>query len=448
MPPPSPKNAAAIGGPTLLVAAHVLLLWLHDLASHPWWTLGALLLAFAGLGWAVFGAGRLRFDAPLILGVALVLRTLLLPLPATLSDDVLRYLWDGKVAVAGFNPYALAPDAVELSELRDESWRVMPHREVEAVYPPLALAFFSIAAALPKSLLVWKLLLVVSELFGCALLLRLAASLDIEPRRVALYAWNPLVTLEVAGMGHVDGLGVALVIATVWALVAGRRWAAVTAAASVLAKLVPLLALPVWARHAPRAAPFVALALALAALGLLPAFAATGGVPPGWVRFGVSWEFNGPLYEPLWRAIDGLGLDSGFKSVLDLAKASTGAHDFWNRFYPLVYPQLMAKAVLGALLAALLWRIWRDRRAPIATATGRSFAALVLCSATVYPWYLLWVLPWAALALQRAWLALSALVLLSYLPQVTALRLMPGVFAAIWVPFAVLLWSDRSWSID
>ena len=148
LPPENPGSGsvrpapAALVGPVVLVAAHGGLLWVHDLAAHPGWALGCLALAFAALAWTVFGPQRVRFSSGWVLGLALVLRLLLLPLPATLSDDVLRYLWDGEVIAAGFNPYALAPDAAALAELRDADWDVMPHRDVEAVYPPLALAFF------------------------------------------------------------------------------------------------------------------------------------------------------------------------------------------------------------------------------------------------------------------------------------------------------------------
>ena len=435
-------------GPAVLVGAHVGLLAVGDLAAHPAQSLGLIAVAFAALAWTALGSGRLRFDGVTVMGVALVLRVLLLPLPATLSDDVLRYLWDGEVVAAGFNPYALAPDDEALSALRDADWEDMSHRDVEAVYPPLALGFFSIAAASPQPFLTWKVLLVVCELLGCLILLRLAAARGVSLRRVTLYAWNPLVTLEVAGMGHVDALGVTLVLATVWALTERKAWAAWAAAGSILAKLIPVLVLPLWARHAPKPLRFALLCSAGLITGLLPLILATGGVPPGWVRFGVSWEFNGPLYEPLWRLLEGARLDAGIKSLFDGLKELTGAHDFWNHFYPWVYPQLLAKGLLGILLLGLLWRIWRDSTARVEEATGKTFAALVLCSATVYPWYLLWMLPWAALARQRAWLALSALILLSYLPQVTALPLVPWVFAAIWLPFFALLWRHHSWSID
>lgn len=426
---------------------HVLLLAVGDLSRHPWWTLGLLGGGFVALWWSIVPARATSYSASAVLGLAIVLRLLLLPLAPTLSDDVLRYMWDGKVVNAGENPYRLAPEAAQLEPLRDADWQRMPHRDVEAVYPPVPLALFSIAAATPAPLWAWKSLLVACELLGCALLLRLAARLGIPPGRVALYAWNPLVTLEVAGMAHVDALGVTLVIATVWALMRGRLWAPAAAAGAVLVKMVPIIALPIWARHARRSTVFGLVSAGLVALILAPLVLAVGGPPPGWVRFGVSWEFNGPLYEPLWRGIAALELDSTIKLGLDQLKTWTGAHELGNRFYPWVYPQLMAKALLGLLLLGLLWRVWRDRELHVTMATGRTFAAIILCSATVYPWYLLWMLPWAALAGQRAWLALSGLILLSYLPQFAGVELIPWLFVIIWLPFAVLLWRYRSWSI-
>jgi hypothetical protein len=432
----------------VLVASQAALLLVHDLSRRPVWTLALLAVGFGALAWSVLARPGGKLTPGGVVTVAVLLRIVLLPLPPTLSDDVLRYVWDGRVAGHGANPYALAPESDELEGLRDAEWRHVPHRDVETVYPPLALALFSIAAAAPRPVLAWKVLLVAIELAGCLLLLRLARRLGVPARRVALYAWNPLVTLEVAGMGHVDALGVTAVIATVWALEGRRAWAGLTAAAGVAAKLVPIFAVPLWARRAARPGRFAALTLGLVAAVLTPVLLSTGGVPPGWLRFGVSWEFNGPLFEPLWRLLDATRADDAIKSGLDRLKLWSGEHDFWNRFYPWVYPQWLAKLALGGLFAGWLVRIWRDRRAGAVEVTGRTFAALVVCSATVYPWYLLWMLPWAALTEQRAWLALSALILLSYLPQFGGPPLMPFVFLAIWIPFALLWWRHPKWSTD
>lgn len=161
--------------------------------------------------------GPVSIGGPILL-VALLIRLSLLALPPTLSDDALRYLWDGRVAAAGFNPYREAPDSPRLAPLRDELWHRLPHRAVPTVYPPLALSAFSIAARFPVPLPIWKVLACAADLGACALLLALARRFGLPEARAAWYAWNPLVVLEVAGMGHVDALGAAACIAAVWAL--------------------------------------------------------------------------------------------------------------------------------------------------------------------------------------------------------------------------------------
>ncbi len=384
----------------------------------------------------------------MILGAA-VLRIVLLPLPPTLSDDVLRYVWDGRVAAAGFNPYELPPEADELEPLRDELWQRLPHRGVATVYPPLALSLFAVSAKLPNSTLVLKILLSTADLLTCWLLLRLADHRRVARHRVLLYAWNPLVALEVAGMGHVDALGVLAVVLTVQLLLARdprSSSAAVAAAAAVLAKVVPLVAWPAWARKSARPVVFLGVGVGILVVAWVPVLVATGGLPSGYIRYGLSWEFNGPLYEPLWRLLEGLDARSVLESLLDGAKAITGAHEFWNHLYPLNYPQLVAKLMLMAASLPLFIRAWR--RDDPCRATGDVFALLVLFSATVYPWYLLWVLPWAALQRRRSWILLTALLPLSYVPQFLDVDLFPAVFCAIWVPFFVLLALEYRWFAD
>ena len=425
-----------------LLAVSLGLLSIFDLARHLPVTLALLGAAFLALALAAR-----RFEAALpgtaILWGALLLRLPLLALPPTLSDDAWRYLWDGKVAAAGHNPYALAPAAEELAPLRDEAWRRLPHKEVPTVYPPLAVAAFSIASRFPFPLLAWKAIATGADLAACALLLVLARRLGVPAGRTVWYAWNPLVALEISGMGHVDALGAAAVVGTVLWLVEKRRAGAAAswAAAGVLAKLVPLAAFPLWSRRSGRPAWFLAASLGLLAAAGLPVLAATGGVPPGLLTYGVSWEWNGPLFEPLWRGLDRMGAAPALSTLLDRLKDWTGEYELWNPLYPYLYPQLLAKALLGiGMLAAVALSLKEED--PV-EGTRRLFGRLLLFSATVYPWYLLWVLPLAALTRRTPWLALSGLILLSYIPQFLGVPLFPWVYLAIWGPFAALLVAER-----
>ena len=376
------------------------------------------------------------------------MRLPLLALPPDLSDDVLRYVWDGRVVAAGENPYRLAPEAAELAPLRDDLWQHLPHREVPTVYPPLALGVFSIAATTPFPMLACKVVATLADLALCALLLALARRRGVPDARAAWYAWSPLVALETSGMAHVDVLAVApLVAAVLWltprsprAAVGARGVLASAAAlsAGILAKLAPLAALPLAARSGGRPWRYATFVLLLIALGLAPVVLSVGGVPPGLLIYGISWEFNGPLYEPLWRFLDTTGVPGLFVRVLDGIEAATGRYHLLDPLYPYLYARFLAKLILAAGMAA----------AVAVTASGRIrdpvrgslllFGTLLVCSATVYPWYLLWVLPWAAVERSRPWLLAAALAPLAYLPQFHELDLFPLIWAAVWLPPAVL----------
>ncbi len=392
-----------------------------------------------------------------MLFVAVVARLFFLSLPPTLSDDIYRYLWDGRVTVAGINPYAHSPDSDRLASLREgpweRVWQQTAHRDVETVYPPVALGVFSIAALLPAPLLSYKLILVALDLLGCVLLIRLAERIGVSSsgtagrtagRLAALaYVWNPLVLLEVAGMGHIDGAGLAPVALAVSWLVpstegprGSRGWlaSAVAAAVAVLVKLVPLVALGFWALRSGRAWRYLGVVALLLVVCVGPLLVALGGAPPGLVTYGMHWEFNGPLYEPLWRLIDGLDVEALTKRGFDRLKEATGAHEFWNGFYSYIYPQFLAKVALaGGLGLWLLGVLLRTERDPV-RGTARIFAATLMAIATVYPWYLLWLLPWSALERSRAVLLLSATLLLAYLPLLSGVDYFPWVWLVVWGP--------------
>lgn len=418
-----------------------------------------LLLAFGALWWGLrrLGAAGSGQDVPVagVLAVAVVLRLLALPLTPGLSDDVYRYVWDGRVAASGANPYLLTPDDESLAGLRDDLWRKTAHRDVATVYPPLALGMFAGAAALPWPLPAYKLGLAGLDLAGCALLLLLARRRG-NARAALAYVWNPLLVVEGAGMGHVDVLGASLVIGSVWLLVGGSRRgrrrtrsvvAGVVAALAVLAKLVPLAVLPLWWRRAggPQRRRFAAGAVSL----LLPATVGvllwTRGVPPGLVEYALRWEYNGPFYEPLWRLIGLLRLDLAASGVVHLVRAIFGGDveaTPWSTLYSYAYPQFLARVVLLAAGAVLWLRLWRRRPGPVRAAFG-AFAVVLLISPTFYPWYLIWILPWAALTGARFLLALSATLPMAYLPALTGLPYFPWVYGAVWLPPLILLLLER-----
>lgn len=418
----------------LIVAAHVGLALLRSPTRSPITYFALLALGFAGLWIVATRRGRAP-SSMAVLGVAVVLRALLIPVLPTLSQDVYRNVWDGRVAAAAYDPYRLAPEARQLVPLRDELYEEFQQHDVPAVSPPLALTLFALVSRLPASIWVLKMVLVLLDVLTCVLLLRLSARLGIDRRRVLWYAWNPLVTLEVAGMGHVEALGVVAAVAAVWYLTTRppRALASATAAAAgFLAKVVPVVAFPLWARHSRRPGRFLALAVGLGTAAVVPVTAALGGMPPGLMHYGTAWQFNGPIFEPLWRLLEALKDDAGWVGG--------------NAVYPPASPELIAKGLLLALLVGGV--VWQLRRRDVVAATGATFAWALLCSPAVYPWHFLWVLPFAALSGQRAWLTASVTISLAYLPRLLQFPYWPWDWLLIWSPFAVTLMRYPQWSTD
>ena len=438
---------------------------LRPAADAPWASvlfLAVVLLAFGALFRALRRLGRARQkeagELPVagVLAVALLLRLLALPLAPSLSDDVHRYLWDGRVAASGANPYRLTPNDPDLTGLRDDLWQRTAHRDVATVYPPLALSLFTAASVLPRPLPSYKLTLAAVDLIGCALLLALARRRGSVVAALA-YVWNPLVVIEGAGMGHIDVLGASLVIACVY-LIPVRRGslstlprslaAGAVAALGVLAKLVPLAAIPLWWRTMQRHGQHGHMFALGAACLLVPAVAAvlvwTGGVPPGLAVYALRWEYNGPLYEPLWRLLDALQLDRAAAGVVHGVRVVFGGEVTatpWHTLYSYTYPQFLARALLLAAGGAAWLRLWRRRPGAIGAALG-AFGIVLLASPTLYPWYLIWVLPWAALLGVRSVLLLSATLPLAYLPALAGIDYFPWVYGAVWLPPLVVFVVD------
>ena len=107
----------------LLSLAPYLIAWqLGDLRQH---TVGFELAFFAAFGlYAVVTVLALRLNSFSrwewvgVFGLAILFQGLLIFTPPTLSDDMYRYVWDGRVQAQGINPYLYPPKAPELAYLR------------------------------------------------------------------------------------------------------------------------------------------------------------------------------------------------------------------------------------------------------------------------------------------------------------------------------------------
>lgn len=172
-----------------------------------------------------------------------------------LSDDVYRFIWDGRLIVQGYNPFDHLPAYYleaghEISGLGPELFDRLNSPEYFTIYPPVAQATFAAAAYLfPDSItgsaMVLKLFLLACECGTVLLLPTLLQHFKIAPQRSLIYALNPLIMVEVMGNLHYEGAMIFFFLLSFRLLLRGRYFGgAITMALAIAAKLLPLLFLP------------------------------------------------------------------------------------------------------------------------------------------------------------------------------------------------------------
>ena len=200
--------------------------------------------------WGFFPIDRPRIRSALILIVVVSLLPRLLLLPTPPSDDIHRYRWEGKLGLAGENPFARTAADPDLISYRDGDWEKMNHKENGTVYPPLAQGVFAVLATLAPSTsgdLIHKtafLLADIGTLFPVLYLLRRRRL----PLAFALfYSLNPIVLIGIAGEAHYDSILVLALVGSIASLEAGKvRLSWIFLAASLQLKLISLVLLPLW----------------------------------------------------------------------------------------------------------------------------------------------------------------------------------------------------------
>lgn len=191
----------------------------------------------------VKGAG----GAALIVVFAVLLRFAAWNVSPVYTTDYYRYVWDGKVAASGINPYKYSPVANELKELRDgEMFDKINFKKVPTGYGPAAeVVFTSFYRLAGEDLQVWRKLFFLMETFVLALVFALVMQAGLPPARAAIYAYNPLVLLELCANMHVDSLMMVFLLGCFIAAFAGGKYlAALLLSAATLVKFFPALLFP------------------------------------------------------------------------------------------------------------------------------------------------------------------------------------------------------------
>ncbi|MEM1337793.1 MAG: mannosyltransferase [Bacteroidota bacterium] len=200
-----------------------------------------------------------KWNVPFLLVSGILFRLIFLLAEPNLSQDFYRFIWDGELTTLGINPYQYTPD-----ELINNATLQLPNAEIlhrgmgelsarhYSNYPPVNQLLFALSAflsmgSLKVALVIMRLLILLADLGIVYFGRKLLQQLNLSTHFVFWYFLNPLVIIELSGNLHFEGVMFFLFIWAFYLISKGKHlWAAPVYAAAIFLKLVPLLFLPLF----------------------------------------------------------------------------------------------------------------------------------------------------------------------------------------------------------
>ena len=368
-----------------------------------------VVIVVAGVGWLVAWATAPRLPVGVLAGAVAAAHALLFLGPPLALTDVFNYELYGRMVTAhGLNPYRAVPAQAS----GDPLFALTNWHHLLSPYGPL----FTLASeglgvfGVHGWLWAWKVVVVLSSLGSVALAAAVAGRLGVSRQRViAAVGLSPVLLIAEVGGLHQDMPAMACVLGAAWCLVRGREpdapaWCSplagvlAVAAAGIKPSFVLVVGVVVLgASHRSRA--IAGAAVAAAVVGAIDLVAFGGALP--------ALTSQSALVSPL-----------SVPNLLGLAAGHGGA----DHAVRTVAQVLLVAVGLGATVAVGL------RRERALSALGAVLFCSVLALSWVMPWYLVWALPFIALARPRV-LVPAAVVATCWL-TIGGLSTLPGILHA------------------
>lgn len=336
------------------------------------------------------------------IGGAILIRFISIFIFPQLSDDIYRFIWDGKLLLAGYNPYTLLPSealTLGIQELDQTLFDKLNSPDYFSVYPPITQLIFlsgSWTSNAFASSIIYKSLLFLAEVGSISLLYKICLSQSISPKRILLYILNPLIIIEIMGNIHFEGFMIFTILLSWWYLYKKKN----ILAASLISigtglKLIPLLFTPIyWAYTKLNRTLFIATALFCLMIFVPVLFGSSI------TKFGSSvdlyfgkFEFNASIYYLLrW-----LGeMITGYNLIRYIGILPLIALIIVNAKY-LFSKEIMQRGI-----------------EPIANAVLLCYSLYLFTTTTVHPWYLSTLILCSVFSSLRYAVVWSGVIILSY----------------------------------
>lgn len=373
-----------------------------------------------------------------IVMVALAMRvTVIITHNPCLSDDIWRYILDGRTVASGHNPYLAAPEELGTGQPvffagQQELVMRVNNPDLVTIYLPTSQLIFGLmAVAAPEAQITnpdeagrffrWGFML-----FDVAGIIIILFILYRRRRNVwwgVIYAWHPLVISEVAGSGHQDSIGITIMLSALFLIECYPKrvclWAPVLALSGGVKPFpIPLAAVALRGCSVRKwffamLSGFLLLAILFLPFMVTDGFAGMSNLAYTSKQFIRHWSFYGSIYGPLALITQ--------KPVLSR----------WICF--------SLSFIVLLIIVTKPMDLWRSSRIFL-------FATL-LFSTTAHPWYLLWSLALVPVAFSPAvWIASLTLPWGYYVLSDVITWSVPGWLPVVtYVPIYTALLLDWLW---
>ena len=351
-----------------------------------------------------------KWNFKLLLSVGIIFRLVFLITEPQLSQDFYRFIWDGELVNHFMNPYLMVPNSlIEQADLAivnaQELYNGMGSLSAKhfSNYPPLNQLLFAIATSfggktILGSVIAMRLIIIFADIGIVYFGRKLLKNINQSPHLIFWYFLNPLVIIELTGNLHFEGV---MLFFFVWALyllsIHKWQWAAVVYACSISVKLVPLLFLPLFLTHFKfkKSILFYAI-VGLTTLLLFAPFYSSEFISNYSKTIGLwfsNFEFNAGLY----NAIKQIAIQFDAKPW-ELIKTYGKITPIATIIAVFLFTFLRKNQKLPVLITSMLWVL----------------TLYYFMSATVHPWYIIFLVLLTVFTKYRFALVWSAAIVLSY----------------------------------
>lgn len=345
--------------------------------------------------------------------MALILRGVLLFSLPHFSEDIYRFIWDGRLTNMGINPFNFKPSYFVENELYPniltlELFSQINSKEYFTVYPSVCQGIFAFAVWLfPKSIygssIAIKSFLLASEIGTIFLLKKMMP----DSKKILIYVLNPLIIIELCANAHFEAAMIFFFLLSIFILEKTFSLKEIVHNQAIKNPLSPLLPYSVRSDSLKLILSSIAFALSVASkmlpLMLLPFFIKRMGIKRSFAFFTIIGISLILIFIPLFNPLFINNLQSSLKLYFQKFEFNASVYYLMREvgthlrgYNPIneISPILTKTVLIGFALIIIFEKVKKNEKvvnfhleSGIFTTFLYAFSIYFLCATTVHPWY-------------------------------------------------------------